>query len=207
MAKTYLSGQVTGRSGSADHYQLMIHVDEAALTEGLGRSELPVETVRRLGCDGSVVPIIDDARGEPLSIGRKQRTVSTAIKRALWARDGGCSFPGCTHTLFVDAHHVLHWSQGGETSLRNTVLLCSEHHRLVHEGGYTIRRDEHDRWCFCRPDGCAIPAHGYQAEDVSDEIDPPAGVYASQEDRRNEDGRDYDRVRESPASYRFRRCA
>jgi hypothetical protein len=185
----------------------MIHVDQTALTEGRGRSDLPVETVRRLSCDGSVVPILDGAEGEPLSVGRKQRTVSTAIKRALRARDGGCSFPGCANTLFVDAHHVRHWSQGGETSLENIMLLCSAHHRLVHEGCYTIQRDAHDRWYFRRPDGRAIPAQGYQPDDMTDEVEAPAGVYAPQEDRRNEDGRDYDRVRELPALYRVRRCA
>jgi hypothetical protein len=212
VARTFLSGGPCGRTASADHYQIMIHVDQTALTEGRGRSDLPVETVRRLGCDGSVVPIVDGTKGVPLSVGRKQRIVSTAIKRALHARDGGCAFPGCTNTLFVDAHHIRHWSQGGETSLENTMLLCSAHHRLVHEGGYTIRRDAHDRWYFCRPDGRAVPACGYQPadvtdeglEDIADEAEAPAGVYAPQEDRRNEDGRDCDRVGEPAAVYRVR---
>jgi hypothetical protein len=65
---------------------------------------------------------------------------------------------------------VKHWAQGGETSLANTMLLCSAHHRLVHEGGYTIRRDELDRWYFRRPDGRAIPAHGYDVEDTTDDV-------------------------------------
>jgi hypothetical protein len=131
-----------------------------------------------LSCDGSIVEITDGPRGEPLSVGRKQRTVPIAIKRALWARDGGCAFPGCNHTRFIAAHHVRHWSRGGETSLANTMLLCSAHHRLVHEGGYTIRRDEHDRWYFRRPDGRAIPAHGYRAEDMRDDVDHASDVSA-----------------------------
>jgi hypothetical protein len=174
MARTYLSGGATGRIGSADHYQIVVHVDEAALTEGRGRSDLPLETVRRLSCDGSVVPILENGEGV-LSVGRKRRTVAAATKRALWTRDGGCSFPGCTHVLFLDAHHIRHWSQGGETSLDNTMLLCPAHHRLVHEGDYTIRRDERGRWYFCSPDGCAIPAQGYRREDMTDELDPPRG--------------------------------
>ncbi len=92
-----------------------------------------------------------------------------ALKRALWARDGGCSFPGCTHTRFVDAHHIRHWADGGETSLENTTLLCSQHHRLVHEGGYDIRKDHQGRWYFMRPDGRAIPRYGYQPDDMVDE--------------------------------------
>ena len=95
--------------------------------------ELPIESVKRLCCDGHAVILGEDENGEPLNIGRKTRTVPTAIKRALMARDKSCAFPGCHHTRFVDAHHIQHWSAGGETSLDNLMLLCSQHHKLVHE--------------------------------------------------------------------------
>ena len=131
--------------------------------------ELPIETVRRIGCDADAVVIMETAAGEPLSVGRKTRIVPTAIKRALTARDRGCAFPGCHNTRFVDAHHVQHWSAGGETSLDNLLLLCSRHHRLVHEGGYGIDKDYRDRWAFKRPDGIAVPECGYRAEDTFDE--------------------------------------
>ena len=75
-------------------------------------------------------------KGEPLSVGRKTRAIPPAIMRALTTRDGGCRFPGCTHTRFADGHHIKHWADGGETSLSNLVLLCRHHHRLVHEGGF-----------------------------------------------------------------------
>jgi hypothetical protein len=169
LARSYLSGSSGERAGGSDAYQILVHVDQSALSEGTGRSDLPLETVRRLSCDAGIVSITDGPDGQPLSVGRRQRTASVAIRRALWARDGGCAFPGCTHTRFVDAHHVKHWAQGGETSLANTMLLCSAHHRLVHEGGYTIRKDEHDRWYFRRPDGRAIPAHGYRVADMTDD--------------------------------------
>ncbi len=169
MARGYLSGGSEGSASAADAYQVVVHVDGAALTGGEGRSDLAVESVKRLSCDGSVVPMVDGANGEPLNVGRKQRTVPAALKRALWARDGGCTFPGCTHRRFVDAHHIRHWADGGETSLANTILLCGGHHRLVHEGGYAIRKDHQGRWYFMRPDGRAIPRYGYQPDDMVDE--------------------------------------
>ncbi|MDX1434859.1 MAG: HNH endonuclease signature motif containing protein, partial [Gammaproteobacteria bacterium] len=101
--------------------------------------------------------------------GRKRRTLPVALKRALWSRDEGCSFPGCAHKRYVAGHHIEHWADGGETSLENTMLLCSRHHRLVHEGGYVIRKDCQGRWYFRRPDGRAVPAYGYQPEDMVDE--------------------------------------
>ena len=68
-------------------------------------------------------------KGEPLNIGRHSRMIPPSIRRALKARDGGCRFPGCTNHKFVDGHHIKHWSDGGETSLDNLVLLC-RHQRL-----------------------------------------------------------------------------
>jgi len=169
MASSYLSGNDKQTRNSSDDYLVTIHVDQSALANGNGRSSLPIESVKRLCCDGQAVVIGEDENGEPLNIGRKTRTVPAAIKRALQARDKGCSFPGCHHTRFVDAHHIEHWSAGGETSLDNLMLLCSQHHKLVHEGGFTIERDYQNRWYFKRPDGRAVPACGYHAEDITDD--------------------------------------
>lgn len=128
--------------------RLVVHVDAAALaSDGRGRSELedgPViapETARRLGCDAEVVAQVE-RDGLPLSVGRKRRTVPPALRRLLEARDGeSCCFPGCERRRHLQAHHRHHWAHGGETSLDNLVLLCFHHHRLVHEGGYTVEDD------------------------------------------------------------------
>ncbi|HWM27992.1 MAG TPA: HNH endonuclease signature motif containing protein, partial [Woeseiaceae bacterium] len=98
-------------------------------------------------------------------------------KRALWARDKGCRFPGCHHKRFVDAHHIEHWSAGGETSLPNLMLICTQHHLLLHEGGFRIEKDYRDRWFFKRPDGRAVPACGYRAVDMTDDDVDVAGEY------------------------------
>jgi hypothetical protein len=173
IVKTYLDGGV-GKAGSAsstsaDRYQLVVHVDETALHGGAGRADAPLETVKRLACDASVVVVTEDERGTPLNVGRKQRLVSTPIRRALLARDRHCTFPGCHRTRFVEAHHVHHWVEGGETSVDNLVLLCSFHHRLLHEGGYRIRRDYQGELCFVRADGRAIPRCGYREGDYTDD--------------------------------------
>ena len=69
------------------------------------------------------------------------------------ARDGGCRFPGCTHQRYVDAHHIEHWAEGGETKLSNLVTLCRLHHRLVHEGEIRIETPPGGGWRFVHPDG------------------------------------------------------
>ena len=127
---------------------------------------LAVATARRLGCDGSLVGLVENAEGEPLDVGRKTRAIPAAIRRALRSRDGGCRFPGCDHSRFVHAHHIRHWADGGETKLGNLVTLCSYHHHLVHEGGYGIEAVKGGIE-FTRPDGRALPASGWDTRYVA----------------------------------------
>jgi hypothetical protein len=160
-------------ASTSDAYQVVVHVDADALSnepENGARSDLPIDTVRRITCDGTVVPLHQSADGAA-AVGRRRRTVSKALKRALLARDRGCRFPGCTNTRFIDAHHIHHWSRGGETSLDNLMLLCDHHHRLVHEGGFDVFADHNGDWCFRRPDGRVVPACGYRIEDVADDVE------------------------------------
>jgi hypothetical protein len=160
VAEGYMSmSQGEGRS-SADHHQVVIHVDAETLKDHApGRCHLeegpalPVATIRRLTCDASLVRITEDADGEPLDVGRKTRTIPPAIRRALRSRDEGCCFPGCTFRRHLDAHHVKHWVEGGETKLSNLLSLCRTHHRKVHEGGIRIERCDDGAWRFLHPDG------------------------------------------------------
>jgi hypothetical protein len=129
--------------------------------------------VKRLCCDGQAVVITEDTNGEPLSIGRKSRLIPAAMQRAVRARDHDCcTFPGCNNRRFLHCHHVEHWSNGGDTSLNNLLLLCTRHHTLVHEGGFRIDKDYRDSWFFVKPDGIAVPASGYIDKALQN---PPAG--------------------------------
>lgn len=156
VARSYLAGDSKGTSCTADHYQVTVHVDEKALRgepDAESKSDLPIETVRRLCCDGSLVPVTEDSRRNPLNVGRKHRLVHSAVRRALLARDKCCRFPGCTHDRWLDAHHVVHWADGGETSLANLILLCPKHHRLLHEGGFEIKPGPNGEWQFRNASG------------------------------------------------------
>ena len=166
----YLSG---GDGATNDNYLVTVHVEQSALASNGGRAALPIESVKRLCCDSHAVVITEDSSGEPLSIGRKSRIIPKAIARAVRARDNSCcTFPGCRNQRFLNCHHIEHWSNGGETSMDNLMLLCTKHHALVHEGGFRIERDFRDKWYFARPDGIAVPQCGYVSR--MDE-NPPAG--------------------------------
>ena len=156
MARTYLSGEDGKKSCTADHYQVTVHVDEKALRgdpDENSKSDLPIETVRRLCCDSSVIAATDDENGNTRDISRKHRVVHPSLRRKLMCRDKGCRFPGCTHEKWLDAHHVVHWADGGETTVDNLVMLCSNHHRLLHEGGFEIKLGATGEWHFRNASG------------------------------------------------------
>jgi len=141
LAETYMNNNQSAGS-TADRYQVIVHLSaeessDAHIEDG---PDVTAETSRRIACDCSVVAIKEDENGEPLSIGRRSRTIPPAMRRALRVRDKGCRFPGCTNTRFVDGHHIEHWASGGETSLANLVMLCRHHHHLVHEGGFVCEK-------------------------------------------------------------------
>jgi len=159
IAETYLNNSESSGS-TADRYQVVVHVpvgarpardnshDDVGASSWRDTDHAHIEhgphvtavTSQRIACDCSIVGIKEGENGEPLSIGRRSRTIPPPMRRALRARDGGCRFPGCTNTRFVDGHHIKHWADGGETSLDNLILLCRHHHHLVHEGGFTCER-------------------------------------------------------------------
>jgi Domain of unknown function (DUF222)/HNH endonuclease len=173
------SSPASSSPSTADRYQVIVHVDAESLREHSdGRCEIeqgpsiPIETARRLACDASLLSVLENEHGEPLDVGRKTRSIPPAIRRALRSRDAGCRFPGCTHQQYVDAHHIEHWADGGETKLSNLVTLCRVHHRLVHEGQIRIETPPEGGWRFVRPDGrhyevIRRPAPAYTGEELA----------------------------------------
>ena len=121
-----------------------------------GGIHVSAETARRLACDAGTVRMQHGPGGEILDVGRRTRTISPALRRALRARDRQCRFPGCRN-LRCDSHHVEHWADGGRTALDNLVLLCRRHHRAVHEEGFRIALDAAGDMEFVRPDGRPLP--------------------------------------------------
>ena len=162
---------------ASDRHEIVVHVEAEVLADGrAGRCEIEhrtaiaAETARRLCCDAGIVPVVDGPNGEPLSVGRRTRSIPPAVRRALSSRDRGCRFPGCSATHRLHGHHVRHWANGGETSLDNLILLCPTHHRLVHEGGFDVQRLDDGAFRFTNPHGLAIRPPRRQATSSPDTI-------------------------------------
>ncbi|MEO8064528.1 MAG: DUF222 domain-containing protein [Pseudomonadota bacterium] len=168
-----------------DRHQIIVHVAEETLrmrTAGCCGIEdgpaIAAETARRFGCDASVVTLIENEDGEPLNVGRKTRTISAPLRRVLNARDKGCRFPGCANTRWLDAHHVEHWANGGETKPSNLALLCRFHHRAVHEGGIRIEMLDDGALRFVKPSGRSVDSVAPGCKQPSgDAASIPAGSF------------------------------
>jgi hypothetical protein len=159
-----------GARGARPHVSLTAGLDTLQRLAGAPAAELdwagPVtaETLRRIACDALLRLVLLDGHGVPLHVGREHRTVTPGLWAALLIRDRGCVFPGCTRPAsWCAAHHVVFWSDGGETKLDNLALLCDHHHRVVH----------HDGW------------HIQFAPDGHPQLIPPPWIDADQTPRRN----------------------
>jgi len=111
-----------------------------ALLEGQSES-ISVATAERHACDAGIVPIVIDAYGDVVALGRETRLYTRRQRLALAVRDGGCRFPECTRPpSWAEAHHITPWSEGGSTDLAGGVLLCRHHHLLLHNNGWQFTR-------------------------------------------------------------------
>jgi hypothetical protein len=150
LARTYL--EPDGHKAPAT--ELVVHTD-VDVTSGVEQGSgfgLTVDAVRRLSCDAWVRKVRDD-----VDAGRRRRTVPRRLRRALMRRDGDrCRFPGCDQRHYLQAHHIVHWKDGGSTDLANLAPLCPFHHKLIHEGNWTIEGDPARLLTFRSPEGRAV---------------------------------------------------
>jgi hypothetical protein len=142
-------GQLPDNGG--DRPQVVVTIDYEDLRRQVGAgtfddgSHLSPAAARRLACDAGIIPAVLGSSSQVLDVGRQSRLATGPLRRALALRDGGCAFPGCDRPpRWCDAHHVLHWSDGGPTELSNLAMLCGYHHRLIHHSDWQIRINPKD---------------------------------------------------------------
>ncbi|MGH2750174.1 MAG: DUF222 domain-containing protein [Actinomycetota bacterium] len=156
-----LASAAIAADADADRATVVVHTESIVLAgdgtaELEGRHPLAAETLRRLACDCRVTFVNHDQLGHPLGVGHTTRKVPRWLDREVRYRDGGCRFPGCGRECFTHNHHIDHWIKGGPTQLPNLVQLCRFHHRLFHEGGWSMRGDPDTDLILVRPDGTIL---------------------------------------------------
>jgi hypothetical protein len=135
ICRRYLDG-TPGVGSSRPHLTITVPWNTLQAGSGVVDTEagpVSAETARRLACDATISHIILDHDGVPVAGGGARRSIPPALRRALEARDGHCTHPGCDiPARWCDAHHLVHWADGGKTGLTNLRLLCRTHHRTAH---------------------------------------------------------------------------
>jgi len=137
--------ELLGRGAPA----VRVTVTERELTARAGHGRLQgsqlavsIETVERLACTQGTIPVVFDALGQPLDVGREHRLFTPRQRTALTERDGGCRWTGCERPpLWCESHHIQHWVRdGGRTDVADGILLCKHHHLLLHDHHWEIER-------------------------------------------------------------------
>jgi len=165
VAESFLAvGDAGGERPAPERQEIVVELGPDSLGDGYRAvledgTRVSAETFRRIACDCAVSAVVTDDEGRVVDAGRrKTRAISAPLRRALRHREPMCSFPGCKNKACLDAHHLKSWMHGGETTLENLTLLCRRHHRLVHEGGFTVERSESSELVFRSPTGMVVRA-------------------------------------------------
>jgi hypothetical protein len=154
------SSERSNVGGERPHVTVTVDADALA-SDGEAKLDhagpVPSQIARRVACDASVMRVVMAGRSEPLDVGRRTPVIPPSMRRAVIVRDRHCRFPGCDRPqTWCDAHHVLHWADGGKTALSNLLLMCRRHHRMVHRaGGFRLELLD-GRPVFRRPDGSVL---------------------------------------------------
>jgi len=123
--------------------ELLVTVELADLERRIGRAtthhggDLSIRQALSLACEAKVVPVILDQELEVIDVGRGSRLATPAQRKALFARDRGCSFPGCTATAAQSqVHHMTEWTSGGPTDISNLTITCGYHNNEAPRQGW-----------------------------------------------------------------------
>ena len=134
------SGTLPDTGGIPTTLVITIDADDLATRTGTGRyadgTPIPGRQVADIADQAGLAWCVRGTTGEILTLGRSRRLASPAQTLALYARDAGCSFPGCdVEPAWCERHHIISWIDGGPTDLSNLTLLCRyHHHHFAHRG-------------------------------------------------------------------------
>lgn len=143
--------------------EIRLHVDSRTLLDGAhpdtvceydDSTPLPPPTVRRMACNGRIVPIVIDSKGVVLNAGRQQRLANRQQRRALRAMYRTCAFPGCDVPFQrCEIHHIEPFELGGNTDLADLLPVCARHHQVIHDPGWKLDLDAERTLTIRQPDG------------------------------------------------------
>lgn len=125
------------------------------LTSGTGRAVtgggtlLPMrDVIKMAGHAYHYLAVFDEHQSRPLYLGRSRRVASPDQRVVLYAKDRGCTYPGCDAPgYWCEVHHLDGWAGGGLTDIDNLTFACAAHHKLAETGWRTTKKhDGRTQW-------------------------------------------------------------
>jgi len=174
--RSHLAAEALGNLVTGGHQasrpveaEIRIHVDadtastgelhDHSICEYDDGTPIPPAALLRLMCSGIIVPIIIGTDGVALDVGRQQRVANRKQRRALRAMYRTCAFHGCDVPFNrCEIHHIHPWELGGLTDLDNLLPVCSRHHHVIHEGGWSLKLAPDRTLTIRQPDGTVFAA-------------------------------------------------
>lgn len=165
IADAYLTHQQPTFTGAPR--TVIVTLDLATLENRLRQRSLTLpsgatisaDTARRLACDAAIIPAVLGGTSDVLDLGHAGHEFTTPIRRAAYLRDSGrCAYPNCRGRV-TELHHLTFRRYGGANSLDNAAWLCTYHHWLAHDGGWTLRRADHGGYHWTSPTGREVERH------------------------------------------------
>lgn len=154
-----------GNVGGRVNTEIVVTIDLQTLLNGLHTGsvrrdvngvDLPVDVIRRMACDADLIPMVLNGDGKVIDVGRAKRLATRRQRRAIFAMHDTCAAPHCgVKVKHCVPHHIDWWESGGGTDLDNLVPLCSRHHHMVHEGGWSLSMDDCRVVTLTRPEESA----------------------------------------------------
>ena len=159
------AGDLPERGGQRPHLTVTASLETLRADPGAPAALLdwgfPISgrALRRIAGDAELTPILLSRGGDPLHVGRRYRTATRKMRRALAERDRHCVWPGCERTPdWCQNDHIVPWAQGGRTEVEGMRILCDKHHRLLNEGWRLERLPDGRMVAHAPPPGHRPPA-------------------------------------------------
>jgi hypothetical protein len=140
--KTILEYKLLGNSHRGLPVQVIITMTKQQLDDAAGIAktasgvDIPVKDALELAAvHDTSLAVFANHSADVLYFGRAKRTAQPGQRLALFAKDRGCTKPGCRQpATWVEIHHVKAWINGGLTDIDVLAPACPAHHALIGDG-------------------------------------------------------------------------
>jgi hypothetical protein len=133
-----------------------------------GDTALPMRDLIRMAADGiHYLAVFDDHSDRPIYLGRQKRLATADQRIICYARDGGCTRPGCSAPGYhSEVHHAVDWAAGGPTDADHLFFACAPDHKALTEGRWQATVTDSGRLAWTDGTGAPGVNHAHHPDEL-----------------------------------------